>query len=124
VPANPAPLYWAGRQPDVSYELTQTPDGRVYVRYLPSGAQVGSAQPYLTIGTYPVANAYATTRAASQKPGSVVIEIPGGVAFYSRRRPTSVYIAYPGVNEQVEVYDPSPARAHDVVAQHQIRAVS
>ena len=82
------------------------------------------AQPYRTVGTYPVANAHAATQAAATKPGSVTIDIPGGVAFYSKRLPTSVYVAYPGVNERIEVYDPSATRAHEVVAQHQIRAVS
>ena len=118
------PLYWAGRQRNATYELTQTPDGRVYLRYLPPGAVVGSAQPYLTVGTYPVANAYATTKAAASRPGSVRIDVPGGVAFYSKSRPGSVYIAFPGVNEQVEVFDPSAAAVHALVAGRQIRPVS
>src|SRR5262245_37462302 len=33
------PIYWAGKQPGMQYELTQTPDGRVYVRYLPKKAK-------------------------------------------------------------------------------------
>jgi hypothetical protein len=118
------PLYWAGGQRGATYELTQTPDGRVYVRYLPAGVKVGSEEPYLTIGTYPVANAYATTKSASKQKGSVAIEVPGGVAFYSKSRPTSVYVAFQGVNEQIEVYDPSAALVHRTVAQHLIRPVT
>jgi hypothetical protein len=118
------PVYWAGREPGKTYELTQTPDGRIYVRYLPAGVPVGAARPYLTVGTYPVANAYAVTRAASRKPGSVLMTIPGGTAFYARSRPTSVYLAFPGIDEQIEVYDPSAAAARSAVANRAISAVS
>jgi hypothetical protein len=118
------PLYWAGKQAGTRYELTQTPDGRVYVRYLPAGVAVGSPQPYLTIGTYPVTNAYSTTKAAAKQPGSVDVRVPGGVAFYSKSRPTSVYVAFPGVDEQIEVYDPSASVVQATVAQHLIHAVS
>jgi hypothetical protein len=118
------PVYWAGTDAGKTYELTQTPDGRIYVRYLPAGVPVGAPRPYLTIGTYPVKSAYSVTRAAARKPGSVLVKVPGGVAFYSDARPTSVYIAFPGIDEQIEVYDPSASAARSTVADHLIRAVS
>lgn len=118
------PLYWVGPRNGTTYELTQTPDGRVYVRYLPHGVQVGSGRPYLTVGTYPVANAYAMTRAAARRPGAVPIRVNGGIAFYETSHPTSIYLAFPGVNEQVEVYDPSPAIVRRAVADHSITPVS
>jgi hypothetical protein len=118
------PVYWAGTKAGMTYELTQTPDGRVYVRYLPAGVAVGAPHPYLTVGTYPVENAYAVTKAAAKKPGSVLVKVPGGVAFYGGSRPTSVYVAFPGIDEQIEVFDPSPVAARSAVADHLIRAVS
>jgi len=118
------PLYWAGSEPGMTYELSQTPDGRVYVRYLPQGVAVASAQPYLTVGTYPLANAFRTTKSAAKQKGSVMIAIPGGIAFYNSSRPTSVYVAFPGVNEQIEVFDPSAATVRSIVAHHLIRSVS
>ena len=40
------------------------------------------------------------------------LDIPGGgVAFQYKNRPTSVYLAYPGSDYQVEVYDPHAGRA-------------
>ena len=51
-------IYWIGERPGYEYELTKTPDNRVFVRYLPDGAPVGSNKQYLTIGTYPAKNAY------------------------------------------------------------------
>ena len=118
------PVYWVGKEAGKTYELTQTPDGRVYVRYLPDSVAVGVPRPYLTVGTYPVENAYAVTAAAANEFGSVSLKIPGGVAFYDRSRPTSVYVAFPGIDEQIEVYDPSARVARSVVADHLIRAVS
>jgi hypothetical protein len=118
------PVYWAGKEAETTYELTQTPDGRVYVRYLPSGVGVGAPQPYLTVGTYPVANAYATTKAAAKQPGTVLIKVPGAVAFYNKSRPTSAYVAFAGIDEQIEVYAPSASVVRSTVADHLIRAVS
>ena len=54
------PVYWAGLQPRFTYELSHTKDGRVYIRYLPPGVKVGNRNPnYLTVGTYPLRNAFA-----------------------------------------------------------------
>ena len=117
------PIYWLGGQSGSTYELTQTVGGRVYIRYLPHGVAVGASTPYLTVATYPLAGAYATTRSAASRPGVVKVPVAGGVAFYASARPTSVYLAFPGVNEQVEVFDPSAAVAHSLVSAHRVRPV-
>lgn len=110
------PIYWAGPRPNVTYEVTQTPSARVFVRYLPAGAAVETSEPYLFVATFPVANAFPVTGAEARKPGSVTIPIGnGGVAFYSRARPTNVYIAFPGTNQQIQVFDPDAANAHRLV---------
>ncbi len=69
------PIYWAGEQPGVTYELTKTDDNRVFIRYLPAGVPIGSNQPYLTIGTYPVSDAFIVTSRLAAKSGSVSVEI-------------------------------------------------
>jgi len=110
------PLYWAGAEQNVTYELTRTDTGQYFIRYLPPGAKVGSTEPYLTIGTYPLANAYETTRRLSAAKTSVRVIIPGsGLAFYEKDRPTNFYLAYPGAPYQVEVYDPSAVQALELV---------
>jgi hypothetical protein len=110
------PVYWAGPRAGTTYELTRSPDGRVYVRYLSGGARVGSPLPdFLTVGTYVVPNAETAVRAAAAQPGAVRVPVPGGVGFYNSARPTSVYFAYPGSNVQVETYDPSAAVARQFV---------
>ncbi len=117
------PLYWAGTATGVRYELSQSP-GRVFVRYLPRGVAVGSDQPYLTIGTYLVRNAFAITSASARNAGSIRIPIDGGgVAFYTRSRPTNVYLAYPRTGIQIEVFDPLAGRARDLVASQSIAPI-
>lgn len=118
------PIYWAGARPGVTYELTRTSGGRIYLRYLPAGVPVGTKQAYLTIGTYPVKDAFAATQRQSRTAGAVRVEIGGGaVAFYNTSRPTNVYVAYPGADVQVEVYDPAPGRARALVASGSIAPV-
>ena len=119
------PVYWNGPLAGATYELTRTPDGRVYIRYLTGGAKVGSPLPnFLTIGTYVVPNAEAAVRAAAAQPGAVRVPLRGGVAFYNRSRPTSVYFAYPNSDVQVETYDPSAAVAHRLVQTGAIKSIS
>jgi hypothetical protein len=119
-----SPVYWAGPQQNVSYELTQTSNGRTYVRYLPTGVKAGSKTRYLTIGTYPLQNALAATKAAAKGSGAVAIDVGhGGFGFYSRSSPSSVYLAYPGENVQMEVFDPSPREAQQVASSGRLRPV-
>jgi hypothetical protein len=119
------PVYWAGSQPSYTYELSKTNDGRVYIRYLPPRVKVGTPSPnYLTVGTYPQRNAFATLRATAKTQGIRPIPLAGGgFAFQYKRRPTSVYLAYPGSNYQIEVFDPSPSRALRLVTSGRIKPV-
>jgi hypothetical protein len=110
------PVYWAGAIAGRRLELTQTGPGNIYVRYLPAGARVGDERPAFTaIGSYPVADAYRTTELSGQRRGAIERDAPGGgIAVWNRDSPTSVYLAYPGSDVLVEVYDPDPARAREL----------
>jgi hypothetical protein len=111
-----SPIYWAGPQEGVVYEMTEV-DGRVYLRYLKSVGQLGSPRPaFLSVATYPRPDAFADIEAAAKRPGTVTIDLPGdGRAVYDRAVPTSVYLAYRGSTQQIEVYSPSPAEARRIV---------
>jgi hypothetical protein len=118
-------VYWAGPKRGVTYEFMETSDHRVYVRYLPAGVHAGSPNPYLTVASYPVANALSATRVASKQAGATTLPVgSGGVAFYLKRRPTNVYLAYPNAAVQIEVFDPSAAVMHRLVAAGRIRPVN
>ncbi len=118
------PIYWAGAQAGKTYELTQAANGDVYLRYLPRGAEIGTKQPYLTVGTYPVANALGLIASGASRPGSVRVPIDGGTAYYSTKDPNSVYLAFPGANYEIEVFSPSAAEALSLVKAGRVVAVA
>jgi hypothetical protein len=94
------------------------------VRYLPPGVKVGSDQPFLTVGTYRLSHAFAIARSLSRRTGSVrVATRDGSIAFYNAARPTNVYVAYPHSDVQIEVYDPSPGVARDLVLSESVAPV-
>jgi hypothetical protein len=117
------PIYWAGAEAGRVYELTVTSSGRIYVRYLPHGVAIGNNGGYTFVGTYPFPNAYQALKTLA-KHGDVSFPVPGsGLAVYSNSTPTNVYVAFPGTNEEIEVFDPSPKHARALIASGQIAPV-
>lgn len=118
------PIYWAGEQEGAELELSQPDEDHTYVRYLTDGAEAGDPRPdFLTVSTYANANPVAALRRQGNQPGGVLGEAPGGATVYfSRSQPKSVYLAYPGVDVQIEVYDPDSKRALQLVNSGQIVA--
>jgi hypothetical protein len=104
----------AGTRP----EVTRGSDGEVWVRYLGPGAKLGDSRAdYLTVGTYPRADALAAAKAAAEGDQQRSAELPdGGVMLWSVERPESVYAAGPGSDLLVEVYSPDPAAARELVS--------
>jgi hypothetical protein len=119
------PIYWAGPKSDTTYELTRTSNGRIFIRYLPKGVPVGvDKADYTIVGTYPVPNATGVLESLAKKSGEQKLSVPGGgIAVYSASQPTNVYIAYPGSNLQIEVFDPSADRARRIVTSGQVAPV-
>ncbi|MET0957425.1 MAG: hypothetical protein ABWZ18_02840, partial [Solirubrobacterales bacterium] len=99
--------------------------GQVYVRYLTDGAPIGGESgEFLTIGTYPFPGVQATLEELADGGGALVNETPdGNLVVTNRDRANSVYIADPGQELQVEVYDPDPERAFTLVTSGGIVAV-
>jgi len=124
---NGQPVYWAGDQPGTSeIELTQTADGNVYVRYLTGEASIGTPKPsYLTVGTYPFGNAIHALDTIAKQPGAQTFNVPNdGLAVQNRSSPTSVYVAYPDEKAyEIEVYDPDPDKARELVESGDIQPV-
>src|SRR3954466_678468 len=72
-------IFWAGRKHGYTYELTKTADGNVYIRYLPPGVPVGAAgADFLSVGSYPQSDAFASIKAAKKQSGEVVTKLSGG----------------------------------------------
>ena len=62
-------------------------------------------------------NAYSVLKSLSKNSGEATFTAPhGAIAVYSNSRPTNIYLAYPGSDVQIEVYDPDAAKARSLVA--------
>ena len=110
------PVFWLGPKKGYTLELTRTANGKIYVRYLPSGVSPGANKPYLTVATYPFPGAFTAIKKQASARGAVTTRLAhGGLAVLDQHYPESVHLAYPGVNYQVEVFDPTPARAMSLV---------
>ncbi|MEX0992851.1 MAG: hypothetical protein WDZ37_02540 [Solirubrobacterales bacterium] len=118
------PVYWVGPRSGVTYELTDTTSGRIFVRYLPAGVSIGDPRPrFLTVGTYPVRSAYQTLVKLSKRKGTVSTKVGGGIAVQDLKSPTSVYVAYPGLDLQVEVYDRSANAARKLAFSGKVQPI-
>lgn len=115
------PIYWAGERQGSELELSQPDAQRTYVRYLTDGAEAGDQRPdFLTIGTYESADPMAALRRQG-KEGGVLAKAPGGATVYfAGQEPESVYVAFPGVDAQIEVYSPNFKEALQLVNSGQI----
>ncbi len=112
------PVYWAGEQEGSEIEFSQPEAGRTYVRYLTGGAEAGDPNSeFLTVGTYEFKDATKALKGQAKQPNGVLASAPGGgVVFFDTTHPQSVYLAYPGEEAQIEVYDPNPKRALGLVS--------
>lgn len=118
-------VYWAGNLPGRRLELSEAGKGNVFVRYLTGDAVVGDGRPaFTTVGTYPVEDAYAQVRKRSRGRGMEAKPAPGGgLATWSEKRPSSVYVGYPGSYLLIEAYDPDPQRARALVLEGDVGPV-
>jgi hypothetical protein len=117
------PVFWLGPKNGSTYELTRTPNGSIFIRYLPRGADVGTKTAYLTVATYPFQGAFPALQAVAQQRGITGLTLAhGGLAEVSKKDPKSVHVAYPGVDYQIEVYDPTPGAATGLVAAGRLAA--
>ena len=109
-------MYWAGPRRGYVYEVTRTPSGRVFVRYLPQGYVAGDTRPaFMTVATYPTSGAYENLRRATKTGGSATTVAGGGIAITWHRSATNVYLAYPHTDYQVEVFNPVPGHARKLL---------
>jgi len=120
------PIYWLGPRSGRTYELTRTPQDRIFVRYLPEGVAAGTREAkYTLVGTYPVDNAYGVLKELAKSGGESSFTAPkGGFAVYSTEHPTNIYLAYPGSDVQIEVYASSAEHARELITSGQVVPVS
>ena len=119
------PVFWVTGQTPATYELTQTAGGLIYIRYLPKDVALGDPRPnFLTVGTYPQSNAFATVQRAAKQAGAIVAHLPGGGLMVSpKAKPTGVFFATPTSSVLVEVFDPNAGRAASLVTSGAVQPI-
>jgi hypothetical protein len=119
--AGGSPIYWAGPRNSKLYELTQKADGDVTLRYLPKGEKAGYKGNVLSVGTYPFKHAYAAAQATMARDDTVTIPVDGGaLAFRAKSSSTNVYVVFPDVDVQIEVFSPEAGQAQKLVSRGEI----
>jgi hypothetical protein len=123
--AGEAPIYWVGPRSGAELELSEYGKSRAYVRYLTGGAEAGDPKPsFLAIGAYVLPRSYAGLKANAKRSGAKLRKAPHGFrAWQDPASPTSVYLAKPGGEFQVEVYDPSPKEALAIALSPELKPV-
>jgi hypothetical protein len=111
-------VYWAGPVDGAKYTISAPTEGQVYVRYLPNGEGLTDTKAnYVVIATYATSDAFTATQAAgNQTNGVTFINNQGAAVFYSKDAPTNVYVAYPNIDIQVEVFSPIAQTALDIAS--------
>lgn len=105
--------YWTGPIKDATYSINTSTAGQVFVRYILKGMDCGSTEPkFRVIATYSEADAYNSTLQAGNQAEGVSLSNPdGSVVYFSKNTPNNVYVAYPNLNYQIEIYDPDAKTA-------------
>jgi hypothetical protein len=119
------PIYWVGPRAGVTYELRRAARGDTFLRYLPAGVPIGDRRAFLTVGTYPLANAFSATKALAKEPRVASKKVAGGgLAVYRLAKPTNVYVAYPRLDYQIEVFSASPVDARRLATSGDLHPVA
>lgn len=110
---NDIQAYWTGPIEDATYSLNSSTAGQVFVRYVPKGEACDDVRPnFRVIATYEEADAFATTESAGTTADGVsLLNTDGSIVYFNKNVPTNIYVAYPGINYQIEIYDPDPKEA-------------
>lgn len=100
--------YWVGPQDGAKYTLIASNPGVSFVRYLPGGVGLNDTKTlFRAIGTYTQKNAFAVSTAGALVLGNAgFVNADGNAVFYSKARPTNVYVGIKGKDIQIEVFDP------------------
>lgn len=117
------PIYWAGRQKGFHYEFTRLTNGNAYVRYLPHGTHPGDRPgKCLIVATYPLDHAFKKLKKFGGR-GKAVAGPHGSIYLVDPNSRKSVFVAFPQVNFEIEIYDPSPKVARSIAADGLVRPV-
>ena len=102
-------IYWNGEMQDTNLELTVLPEGKVFVRYLPTGVAAGAADPYFTVASYYDPAAFVKVQNVGTGSGAKLVNYAGGaVAASASEADSNIYYAFDGNPALYNIYSPDP----------------
>jgi hypothetical protein len=119
-------VYWAGPRPGYLYSIDTTAKSRVYLQYIQADSNsknvIANSR---IIATYFTKDGFGRTVSAATRTGNTGFRNPNGsVVFYAKNRATDIYLAFPGKEVQVEIFDPLAGQALSLaVLQDQITEI-
>lgn len=116
------PIYWAGKPGDRTLELTVAADNGTLVRYLEPKGGTGPGDA-LTVAMYPVADPYAAAKSAATAEGAMSQTVDGALIVGNTANPYNGYLAREDLGLLVEVFDPQPGEAWQLLSEGKIVAV-
>jgi hypothetical protein len=118
-------VYWIGERPDTEYELMESPEGRIFVRYLPL-RDGPSSNGLLTVATYPIDDGAAALERTARQDDSkeIASSDDGAVVLIDRESEENAHLAYPGEDVQVEIFSPVPGEALRIAARDKVEPIS
>lgn len=113
VKENDIQAYWTGPLKGATYTLNSSTAGQVFIRYVPEGEKCDDVRPnFRVIATYQETDAFSTTESAGTTADGVsLLNADGSIVYFNKNVPTNIYLAYPGIDYQIEIYDPDPKEA-------------
>jgi hypothetical protein len=118
--------YWAGPRPGYLYSIDTTTKDRVFLQYIQANKNSSNVVANSrVVATYFAKDGFARTVAAATLSGNTGFRNPNGsVVFYSKNRNTDIYLAFPGKEVQIEIFDPLAGQALSLaVLQDQITKI-
>lgn len=118
-------VFWAGEEAGFTYVLSTQENGQASVRYIPADGDPQAGGPvYRVLGSYPIRDAFNVTKKAGEAADSVLLtNSDGSVVVYNKNKTTNVYIAFPKVDVQIEIFDPTPGKALELATSGRIVAI-
>ena len=106
-------IYWAGPISGYTYSLSTDSSGSSVVRYLPTAAAINSSiNTSRMVATYVASGAYdKSVLVASNTGTSSFKNADKSLVFYKTANTNDVFMAFPGKNIQVEIFDPVAGQA-------------
>ena len=119
-------VFWAGEEAGFTYVLRTETNGQASVRYIPSGGDANAqGAVYRVLGSYPIKGAFDVTKKAADSADSVLLtNSDGSIVVYNKNKTTNVYIAFPDVDVQIEIFDPTPGKALELATSGRIVKVA